>query len=263
MTVMRYEVIPLAGIEERVEAVVPRETKITVTVSPTRGLDPTLALVESLAGAGYDVVPHLAARSIRSDEHLGEVLDRLTAVGTRDIFVIGGDAHQPAGPHRDALSLLRAIHEHGRTFPEIGIAGYPQGHPAIDSAALATAVREKVPLVTYVSTQMCFDGRDTAAWINATRAAGIDLPIWIGIPGVVKPAKLLRISTRIGLGESTRFLRKNAGRVARILRPGAYRPDKLIRSLEPTIVDPAAGVAGFHVFTFNEVEATEAWRNAR
>ena len=38
---------------------------MTVTTSPKKGLEPTLALSERLASAGYAVVPHLAARHVR------------------------------------------------------------------------------------------------------------------------------------------------------------------------------------------------------
>ena len=65
----RYEVLPLDGIEERVLAHVPREVKLTVTASPAKGLDVTLALSERLAAAGYAVVPHVSARMVRDGAH--------------------------------------------------------------------------------------------------------------------------------------------------------------------------------------------------
>jgi methylenetetrahydrofolate reductase (NADPH) len=98
-------------------------------------------------------------------------------------------------------------------------------------------------------------------WLREVRSRGIDLPLYVGIPGAVQRAKLLRVSTRIGIGESIRFLRKHGNFVTRFLQPGGFSPDKLIREL--ALDDPEARIAGFHVFTFNDLEDTEAWRVKR
>ena len=39
-----------------------------------------------------------------------------------------------------------------------------------------------------------------------------------------------------------------------------FKPDPLLRGLAPTLADPAANVAGFHLYTFNEIAKTERWR---
>jgi methylenetetrahydrofolate reductase (NADPH) len=88
----------------------------------------------------------------------------------------------------------------------------------------------------------------------------VELPIYIGIPGVVNTTKLMRISGSIGLGESARFLKKYGNRSFRMLLPGRYRPDRLIKDLTPSLIDPQCKVKGFHIYTFNEMGKTEAWR---
>jgi methylenetetrahydrofolate reductase (NADH) len=258
----RYEVIPLDGIEEEVLAHVPQDLKVTVTASPTKGLDPTLDLVDRLAAAGYDVVPHLSARLVLDDGHLRWILARLHEARVREVFVVAGDASQPAGQFEGAAALLRAMAEHRHGIQEIGITGYPESHPLIDDETTIRAMFEKAEFATYIVSQICFDPSVTVQWIENVWARGTRLPIYVGVPGVVRTAKLLRASTRIGLGDSVRFLRRHGGLVGRLLVPGAYTPDGLIRGLEPALVDPTRKVAGFHVFTFNEVEATERWRRA-
>src|SRR4029453_381902 len=104
----RYEVLPLDGIEELVLAHVPRSVKVTVTASPSRGLDATLAVAEHLAGHGYEVVPHLSARLVRDAGHLREIVQRLTASGVHEAFVPAGDAKDP-GQFPSAASLLVAM----------------------------------------------------------------------------------------------------------------------------------------------------------
>jgi methylenetetrahydrofolate reductase (NADPH) len=125
----RYEVIPLAGVEDQVLEHVPREVTLTVTASPMKGLDNTLELVGKLAAHGYSVVPHFSARLVVDRSHLAELIARMAAMGVRDVFVVAGDADQPAGSYEGATALLDAMHEVGHPFEQIGITGYPESHP--------------------------------------------------------------------------------------------------------------------------------------
>ncbi|MCI0543301.1 MAG: hypothetical protein L0Z49_02505, partial [Actinobacteria bacterium] len=52
--------------------------------------------------------------------------------------------------------LLRDMNDIGHPFEEIGIAGYPEGHPVISDERLRQALREKAELATYVVNRMCF-----------------------------------------------------------------------------------------------------------
>src|SRR5260370_11096506 len=101
-----YEVFPAARTEESVLEWVPSDIPVTVPASPAKGLDPTLDLAERLAGRGYRVVPHLSARLVRDDAHLGDIVARLTACGVDDAFVPARDPHPPAGRFDSALMLL-------------------------------------------------------------------------------------------------------------------------------------------------------------
>jgi methylenetetrahydrofolate reductase (NADPH) len=255
----RYEVLPLDGAADKVLAHVPREIKVTVTASPTRGLDATLALAETLRAAGYRVVPHLSARLVRDRAHLGEVLDRLEAAAVREIFVIAGDAHMPAGEYASAAALLEAMGERRAGFEAIGISGYPESHHLISDEETIAAMFAKEPFATHIISQLCFDPAVTAAWIRAVRARGTRLPIWIGVPGRVERQHLLRVSLKVGLGESVRFLRGHREWL-RLAVHRHYTPTRLLSELAGTIADPDARIAGLHIYTFNELEQTERWR---
>ncbi len=258
----RFEVLPLDGIEEQVLEHVPREVTLTVTASPTKGQDATFDLAERLVAAGYTVVPHLSARLTESHERLAELIARADALGIRDVFVIAGDAQEPAGPFEGALPLLESMAEIGHPFTEVGITGYPESHPFIDDAATIAAMYAKARYATYIASQVCFDSKVTARWIEAVWARGTRLPIYVGVPGAVSRAKLLRVSARIGIGESMRFLRKNGSFASRFLH-GGFNPDPLIEGLGALLTDPERKLAGFHVFTFNDVSDTEHWRQQR
>jgi methylenetetrahydrofolate reductase (NADPH) len=254
--VIRYEILPVDGIEEQVLAHVPRDVKVTVTASPARGLDPTLDVTEHLARAGYQVVPHLSARLVRDPAHLEEIVARLNDAGVHEAFVPAGDAVEP-GQFPDAASLLRALE--GMHLTELGITGYPESHHFIDDETTISAMFEKAPMATYIVSQICFDPATIDWWVRAVRARGTTLPIWIGVPGIVHNAKLLRISMKIGLGESARFLRAHRAWLKRLVTH-TFSPDPLLRELRRLMDDPEANVAGLHVFTFNELERTERWR---
>jgi methylenetetrahydrofolate reductase (NADPH) len=251
----RYEVFPLEGIEDEVAAHVPTDVKMTVTSSPRRGIEPTLRLAEELARRGFDVAPHLSARSVSDRAHLREILDRLGGIGVRDVLVIGGDVDEPS-EFASAAELLTAMSELGHPFDEIGIAGYPESHPFISDEATIQAMFDKEPFATYVVSQLCLDARVIASWITRVRARGVGLPIYVGIPGVVPRRKLLRIATKIGVGESTRFVRKYGGMLGRLLLRGSVGPAHLLDGL----ASHAGAIAGFHVYTFNELRDTERWR---
>jgi methylenetetrahydrofolate reductase (NADPH) len=117
----------------------------------------------------------------------------------------------------------------------------------------------KAPMATCIISQICFDAGVIAGWIAEVRRRGTHLPIWIGLPGSVDHAKLMRVSMKIGLGESARFLRHHRNWMSRLLTR-QFKPDPLLRGLAPTLADPAANVAGLHLYTFNEVARTERWR---
>jgi methylenetetrahydrofolate reductase (NADPH) len=256
----RYEVLPLEGAADEVQAHVPSAVKITVTSSPRKGLEPSLRLAEELAARGYTVVPHLAARLVADRGQLEELARRLLSVGVRETFVVAGDASQQAGEFEGAADLLSAMGELRECFTEIGITGYPESHRFISDETTIDAMFEKEPMATYIVSQICFDADVIATWVRRVRRRGTFLPIWIGVPGTVDNIKLLRISGKIGIGESARFLRAHAGWLRRLARPRRFTATKLLRSLAPTIADPDARIAGIHVYTFNELERTERWR---
>jgi methylenetetrahydrofolate reductase (NADPH) len=256
----RYEIFPLEGVEDAVARYVPKDIKLTVTASPKRGIETTLDLAGRLAGRGYWVVPHLSARLVGDRAHLASILERVCELELREAFVVAGDLDEPTGEFADAYELLSAMAEIGHDLEEVGITGYPESHPIISDEDTIQAMYDKAPYATYIVSQICFDPGVIAGWIQRVRRRGVDLPIYIGLPGVIDRQKLLRMSTRIGLGESARFLRKNKHWLLRFFAPG-YKPDHLLKELSPCLADPALKIRGFHVYTFNEAEKTEAWRS--
>ncbi|MEU6139594.1 5,10-methylenetetrahydrofolate reductase [Streptomyces sp. NPDC047081] len=259
---VRYEVLPAKATEDKVLAHVPRDVVVTVTASPVKGLEPTLGLTERLAAHGYRVVPHVPARLLRDEVHVKEVTARLREAGVDDVFVPAGDADPPAGAYDGALPVLRTLTELGGPFAHVGITGYPESHPLIDDDVTVQAMWDKRAHATYIVSNLCFDPRVLGEWIARIRRRDVTLPVYVGVAGPVQRTKLLAMATKIGVGESTRFLTKHASWFLRFAAPGGYSPQRLLERAEPALTAPSAGVAGLHLFTFNQIAETERWRRA-
>jgi len=258
----RYEVFPSKGTEQAVADWIPGGMTVTVTASPVKGLDATIELTERLAARGYPVVPHLAARSVADQAHLDGIVARLKAAGCDDVFVPGGDAPHPAGPFDGALPLLERLAEMGNPFSRIGITGYPESHPKIHDDVIIQAMWDKRRYASYIVSNVCFDAARLGRWIQRIRTRGVTLPLYVGLAGPAERSRLLRMAAVAGASESARFITRHPGWVLRFWVPGGYSPDRLLDRAAAVITAPDAGVAGLHLFTFNQVQQAEQWRRA-
>jgi methylenetetrahydrofolate reductase (NADPH) len=256
----RYEVLPTGSVEEKVLEHVPLDRTVTVTASPAKGLEATLALTERLARHGYHAVPHLAARMVSGRAELTDIADRMVAAGVRTVFVPGGDQDPPAGDYGSALDLLEDLTAIGSPFPEVGITGYPESHPTISDDLTVQSMWDKRRHATHVVSNLSFDPDTIKVWVERMRARGITMPMLLGVPGPIDRAKLLAMATRIGVGDSTRFLVKHKGTLARLAAPGGFTGERFLERCAPVLARPEAIVTGIHVYTFNQIAETEAWR---
>jgi methylenetetrahydrofolate reductase (NADPH) len=258
----RYEILPTPKVEAAVLAAIPAvdDVTLTITASPARGLAATIDLTERLVGHGYRVVPHLAARMIADRAELAALVERLDALGVTDVFCPAGDADPPAGGYTGSVPLLEDLTALGHPFERIGVTGYPEQHPAIADDVTIQSMWDKRRHATYIVSNLCFDAKVLAAWVRRMRRRGIELPVYIGMPGPVERTKLIAMATKIGVGQSARFLRTHASSFARIVAPGGYDPERFLAALGGLARDPEAAVAGLHLFTFNQIAETERWR---
>lgn len=266
LTDARFELMPFESFEEEIQHL-PDDATIAVTTSPQLGIDTTVERTEQAAALGYDVSPHIAARYVEDRDHLDEIAERLIDAGVTDIFVPGGDREEPAGEFESAHDLLVALDELGHSFDEVGITGYPEGHDFLDADTLSDAMARKSPYATYIVTQLCYDPDTVLDWIDDIRDDGVDLPVEIGIPGVMNYQRLMQISQKVGVGDSIKFLRKTTGILGFVKQlvgsRGVYKPDTLIDGLAPYATDDHYDIRGIHIYTFNQTPDTESWRTKR
>ena len=253
------EIIPVPGIEDRLEALQPN-SHLAITCSPTKGVDETIELSEKLISQGFRVTPHIAAKCVSGEKHLETIVKRLDALNIESIFVPGGDLPEPIGKFNNAYDLLKALHECGHSIKNIGIAAHPEGHPDINEKILMEALEKKKDLANYIVTQMCFDANILGDWLVRINQQGVNLPVWVGLPGVIERGRLLRTSLRIGVGDSLRFLRKKSQVATELMKSSVYSPDKLVKDISEYKNITDTNLAGYHIFCFNQIEISEKWR---
>ena len=262
----RFELMPFDSFDDEV-TYLPDGATIAITTSPQLGIERTVERSEQAAADGYKPVPHIAARYVEDTDHLEEIARRLTEAGVTEIFVPGGDREEPVGEFESAYQLLVALDETEYSFEEVGITGYPEGHEFLDEEMLRTEMDKKAPYATFIVTQLCYDPDAVIEWIEKIRGRGVDLPVEVGIPGVMKYSRLLQISRKVGVGDSVKFLRKTTGVVDFVRQivgsRGTYEPDELVDGLGPYADDVEYKISGIHIYTFNQTKDTEDWRRGR
>ena len=259
----RYELIPMKSVEAGIPHL-PTGSSVSVTCSPSKGQQATLELTERLLGAGHLAVPHISARLTKDRAAVQQLATWCRNTGASEVFLIAGDAPEPVGDYDGVVAFLRDFLACDHGLARIGITAYPDGHALIDSKIVHEALHAKQSLLAeagiagFASTQMCFDTELWATWAATERAAGFNLPLHLGVPGVIDRTKLLTMGMRLGIGNSMRFVRKNSGTLGRLFSPTGYDPMKLINAVGRRSGE--LGIEGVHLFTFNNVEATAAWQ---
>ena len=258
----RFELVPTKDVDAAISALAPA-SPVSVTCSPTKGVQATLDLTARLLDLGHDAVPHVSARLFEGPHQIRGLTDWIERHGLRELFVIAGDCEHPRGPYADSISFLRELLALG-PVSRIGVPAYPDGHPFVDAAALRAALHTKQAILAdagvrgSLTTQMCLDPERVRRWLEDERTNGLVLPVDLGVPGVVERAKLMTMGVRLGIGTSLRFLRKHRSTVMTMLAPGGYDPTELVSAVADDA--PRLGIRGLHAFTFNRVETTRAWQ---
>ena len=226
--------------------------------------------VRRLAADGMRPVPHLAARAIRDERHLDEMLAALAGEGgVEEILLIAGSVSRPAGNFDASIQVLRSGRLEGRGIRRVGLAGHPEGNKDIGEERLRQALAEKNAFAVssgldlYLMSQFCFLPGPILEWEERTRSEGNRLPVRVGLPGLASPATLLKFGLSCGIGPSLTVLRKHSGNLLRLAASPTYYPDKTMLGVaRATVNDPECLVRGFHFFPFGAFAKTAAWANS-
>jgi methylenetetrahydrofolate reductase (NADPH) len=243
---------------------IPQGTRINVTFLGNENLQMRLDASRAVKRMGFVPVPHFSARRLCSQAEFEEFLSALRDDGTCDnVFTIGGDPTRPQGPYEDSLALIESglLQEYG--VRQVGISGYPEGHPAISEDDLWAALRNKSAALAAqgldgaVITQFGFDVDPVLAWIEQVRAHGIALPVRIGVPGPAGVRRLMSYATRFGVGTSASIARKYGLSITNLM--GTAGPDRFLHALADGYDRDRHGDIKIHFYTFGGLRATSEW----
>ncbi len=238
-------------------------TPIAVTFLPGETMDARIAAAVQVRKLGFEPMPHLSARRIESHTELATMIERCTTeAGVERLFIVAGDPPSPAGPFADTLSVVRTGLLERNGIKAVGIAGHPDGHPAMDADGLWQALIEKRDeiaargMASLIVTQFGFDAAPFLAWLAELRARDIDSPVRIGVPGPAGIKTLLRFAAHCGVGASASVMAKYGVSLSRLL--GAAGPDKLVDALTRGL-GPAHGPVRLHFYPFGGLGRTVEW----
>jgi methylenetetrahydrofolate reductase (NADPH) len=239
-------------------------TDVTITFLPGDNYRHNVETATALRCAGYNPVPHIAAREMPSREALDDFLERLR--GEADItriLLIAGDTALARGPFKSSLDICASGLLEARGIARLSVAGHPEGHPYLETVE-ALAVLEAWrgwgranAIQVEVMTQFCFESAPILGWIGDLRARGIDLPVIVGLAGPATPATLMKFALRCGIGNSMRAVRSQIGRFGRLLTDTG--PDDVLRGLQSAPELATAPIAGFHLFPFGGLRKSGDW----
>jgi len=237
---------------------------VFITFLPGSDFSETIETAKNLKNDGFVPVPHIAARGVSNMNDLDERLNRLAGeAGVND----GGGYDTPVGEFSDTMQLLETGLFDTHAISHINVAGHPEGSPDINdedilkALAWKNAFAQRTGAQVQIVTQFCFDAAPIIAWDKAIQAEGNTLPIRIGLPGLATIKTLIAYARSCGVGNSMRFLTRQARNVTKLLSISA--PDKLVAELAAyKAEDPACGIVSAHMFPLGGLKRTTTWANA-
>jgi methylenetetrahydrofolate reductase (NADPH) len=246
-------------------ALLPKDTCVYIPSLPGLPLTRALEAVAALKAVGLDPVPHVSARRVLERDEFREFLkEAVRQYGVHRVLVIGGDEPKAKGPFEDSLAVIDSgiLAECG--VREIGVAGYPEGHPKISPALLEQSLRKKISMAgeqklgLYVVTQFSFSPTRMVEFCSNLARTAPQVGVYIGVAGPTDPAALARYAQRCGVSVSLRALRHLGAGIAKLVthtdpREHVVALARYARSREPS------NLVGLHLYSFGGVVRTSQW----
>ncbi len=213
------------------------------------------------ADAGIEPVAHLTCVGA-SRREIAEVVDALWAGNIHNILALRGDPPagetafvQPEDGFAYAADLVRFIRERH----DICVAGacHPEKHPeAPDVPTDLTHLKRKVDAgCDYLVTQLFFDNTDFFRFRERAEAAGVHVPIIVGVMPILSVKQIKRFTQLCGARIPESLLAKIE---AVEDDTEAVRQVGTIHALQQCEELIANGVSGLHFYTLNRSTATRA-----
>ena len=239
---------------------------IYITYLPDENADNVINTAKKLKEEGYEVIPHLPARTIINENELEKYIGDLANVsGCSKILIIGGGGTQ-AGNISSTMEVLKSDLLSKFDYKYVGVAGHPEGSPDISNQNLDLAIQEKnnfaknVDFQMYIATQFFFEAKSLIDWEKHLSSIGNNLPIHAGIPGPASIKTLINYARSCGIGNSLRFISKQAFNLTKLATLST--PDKLIYDLANYInTNKSTNLENIHFYAFGGMKKTADWLN--
>jgi len=243
------------------------DVSVYISAIPSRPAEEQIAVATALRAHGVEPIPHIAVREFASVQALAARLARLVEqASVHRVLIIAGDRAEPAGPFHAAIELIESGLLQDCGIQEIGIAGYPDGHPRIAPLDLDRALAAKIEaagqtgLRVHVVTQFAFAAEPILGWLARLRDLGIDNPVRIGFAGPATLTGLLRFARICGVKTSAQALARNAGLARNMF--ARTTPDRLVRPIAEACANGQFGEVTPHLYSFGGLAATIRWAAA-
>jgi methylenetetrahydrofolate reductase (NADPH) len=251
---------------EAAKAEIPPGTPINIAFLGNEDHAQRINAARVIRACGFDPVPIISSRRLHSEQDRDDLLDALsaTAAPARAILV-GGDPAVPAGPFEDSLALLRSGVLERHSIRQVGIVGYPEGHPKIDTDTLWRCLKWKIEFLqnagcsVEITTQFGFDADAVVQWITRLRHEGIDTPVRIGVPGPASVGKLLRYAKQFGVEPSADTARRYGLSTVELDR--RVGPEKYWDQLTIGLDGKDSGIVLYHLYPFGGILEGVRWMN--
>ncbi len=205
---------------------------------------------------GLEVVAHLTCEG-STEAEVVTILERYNSIGVHNILALKGDVpkeNRQGSDFAHAIDLVRFIRSR---FPHfgIGVAGFPEGHPATPNRLLEMDyLKAKVDAgADYIVTQLFFDNRDFEDFVERCEIAGVTVPVIAGIMPITSRSGLQRMAElAAGARFPARLLRalSRAADDEGVERVGEHWAAEQVMNLL------GSKTAGIHLYTLNSSKAT-------
>jgi methylenetetrahydrofolate reductase (NADPH) len=180
------------------------------------------------------------------------------------VMLIGGDERSPRGPYRDSLEILEEGVLSQAGIKEIGVAGYPEGHPTIPARDVGAAFEKKLKLAReqriglYVVTQFSFSPLRMIEFCADLERGAPGVPVYVGIAGPTDPVALARYAQRCGVGASLRALRTLGTGIAKLVTH--TDPSEQVHAMARYSASrESSNLVGLHFYSFGGAVRTAEW----
>lgn len=243
-------------------AVLAKGTAVYVAHTPNAGFADVIRAALAAQRAGFLATPHIAVRRVPDRQALKTGLAQLRAGGVEQILLIAGDAPRPMGEFSCTQDVLesRILEESG--IVQIGVAGHPEGHNAVDAERLWEALEAKQAWALgsgrrmHIVTQFGLDGGAFKRWERELVRRRIRLPVRLGIAGPAPVPKLVHFAIQCGIGASMRVLMRNLSAASRSAEL-AVTPDQHLLAHLTTAA--SVQIIAPHFFAFGGALETARW----